>query len=99
VRRRLSRLEAVCGASALALFFLIMLGIPAFGAVSGSLLGDYGSSFTLTLVNYRALLAQPGLIGPLERSLCYGLIAATVTVPTAATCSAPTRRPRRTPPA
>jgi iron(III) transport system permease protein len=80
VRRRLSRFEAVCAGSLLALFFLVMLGIPAFGAVSGSLLGDYGSSFTLTLVNYRALLAQPGLLGPLERSLIYGLIAATVTV-------------------
>jgi iron(III) transport system permease protein len=80
VRRRLSRLEAVCTGSGLALFFLVMLGIPAFGAVSGSLLGDYGSSFALTLVNYRALFRQSGLIGPLERSLCYGLIAATVTV-------------------
>jgi iron(III) transport system permease protein len=80
VRRRLSRVEAVCAGSLLALFFLVMLGIPGFGAVSGSLLGDYGSSFTLTLVNYQALLSQSGLLGPLERSLVYGLIAATVTV-------------------
>jgi iron(III) transport system permease protein len=79
-RRRLTRREAVAAGSGLALLFLIMLGIPAFGAVSGSLLGDYGSSFTLTLVNYQALLSQSGLIGPLERSLFYGLIAATVTV-------------------
>jgi len=80
VRRRLTRFEAVAAGSGLALFFLIMLGIPAFGAVSGSLLGDYGSSYTLTLVNYQALFEQSGLIGPLERSLLYGLIAATVTV-------------------
>ena len=80
VRRRLSRFEAGCAGCLLALFFLVMLGIPGFGAVSGSLLGDYGSSFTLTLVNYQALLAQSGLLGPLERSLLYGLIAATVTV-------------------
>jgi iron(III) transport system permease protein len=80
VRRRLSRFEAVCAGSLLALFFLVMLGIPGFGAVSGSLLGDYGSSFTLTLVNYQALFQQSGLLGPLERSLAYGLIAATVTV-------------------
>jgi iron(III) transport system permease protein len=80
VRRRLSRVEAVCAGSLLALFFLVMLGIPAFGAVSGSLLGDYGSSFTLTLVNYQALFQQSGLLGPLERSLVYGVIAATVTV-------------------
>ena len=80
VRRRLSRVEAIMAGSLLALFFLLMLGIPAFGAVSGSLLGDYGSSFTLTLVNYQALFQQSGLLGPLERSLVYGLIAATVTV-------------------
>ncbi len=80
VRRRLSRLEACLAGSLLALFFLVMLGIPAFGAVSGSLLGDYGSSFTLTLVNYQALFQQSGLLGPLERSLVYGVIAATVTV-------------------
>jgi iron(III) transport system permease protein len=80
VRRRLSRLEAVLAGSGLALFFLIMLGIPGFGAVSGSLLGDYGSSFSLTLANYRALFQEPGLLGPLERSLVYGMITATITV-------------------
>jgi iron(III) transport system permease protein len=80
VRRRLSRAEAVLAGSVLALFFLVLLGIPGFGAVSGSLLGDYGSSFSFTLVNYQALFQQPGLIGPLERSLVYGVIAATVTV-------------------
>jgi iron(III) transport system permease protein len=80
VRRRLSRFEAVGAGSLLALFFLVMLGIPGFGAVSGSLLGDYGSSFTLTLANYQALFEQSGLLGPLERSLVYGLVGATVTV-------------------
>ena len=66
--------------SALALFFLIILGIPGFGAVSGSLLGDYGSSFSLTLTNYPALFQQSGLLGPLERSMVYGMITASVTV-------------------
>jgi iron(III) transport system permease protein len=80
VRRRLSRVEAVAAGSGLALFFLIILGIPAFGAVSASLLGDYGGSFTLTLSNYTALFQQPGLIGPLERSMVYGVITAFVTV-------------------
>jgi iron(III) transport system permease protein len=79
-RRRLSLSEAVCAGSLLALFFLVMLGIPGFGAVSGSLLGDYGGSFSLTLVNYQALFQQSGLLGPLERSLVYGVIAASVTV-------------------
>jgi iron(III) transport system permease protein len=80
VRRRLSRLEAVGAGTLLALFFLVILGIPGFGAVSGSLLGDFGSSFTLTWSNYQALFQQPGLLGPLERSMIYGAIAATVTV-------------------
>jgi iron(III) transport system permease protein len=80
VRRRLSRPQAIVCGTGLALFFVVMLGIPGFGAVSGSLLGDYGSSFSLTWVNYQALFQQPGLIGPLERSMIYGIITATVTV-------------------
>jgi iron(III) transport system permease protein len=69
------------------LFFVLSGGVPAFGAVSASLLADYGGSFRLTLVNYRALFAQSplggaagGLIGPLERSLGYAVITATITV-------------------
>jgi iron(III) transport system permease protein len=80
VRRRLSRFQAVLAGSGLALFFIVMLGIPGFGAVSGSLLGDYGSSFSLTLVNYQALFQQSGLLGPLERSFVYAVITASVTV-------------------
>ncbi|MGH3246868.1 MAG: ABC transporter permease [Trebonia sp.] len=80
VRRRLTRLESVAAGSGLALFFLIILGVPGFGAVSASLLGDFGGSFTLTWANYSALFQQPGLIGPLERSLFYGVITAFVTV-------------------
>ena len=38
--------------------------MPGFGAVSASLLGDLGGSYTLTLVNYRALLHEAGQIGP-----------------------------------
>ncbi len=80
VRRKLSRLEAAAAGVALALLFLVIVGIPGFGAVSGSLLGDLGGSFTLTLANYQALFQQPGLIGPLERSMAYGVITAMVTV-------------------
>ncbi len=80
VRRRLSRREAIGATTLLVLFFLLLLGIPAFGAVSGSLLGDYGSSFSLTWANYSALFQQSGLLGPLERSMVYGVITATVTV-------------------
>ena len=80
VRRRLSRTEAILASTGVALFFAVMLGVPGFGAVSGSLLGDFGGSFTLTLANYRALFQEPGLLGPLERSLVYGMITATITV-------------------
>jgi iron(III) transport system permease protein len=80
VRQRLSRGAAMLAGSGLGLFFLVMLGIPAFGAVSASLLGDLGGSFSLTLSNYQALFQQSGLIGPLMRSMVYGAIAATVTV-------------------
>jgi iron(III) transport system permease protein len=80
VRRRLSPVESALAGTGLLLFFAVMLGIPAFGAVSGSLLGDFGGSFTLTLVNYRELFASSDLIGPLQRSLVYGAITATVTV-------------------
>jgi iron(III) transport system permease protein len=80
VRRRLSRGEAIGATTFLVVFFLVLLGIPAFGAVFGSLLGDYGSSFSLTWTNYQALFQQSGLLGPLERSMVYGLITATVTV-------------------
>jgi iron(III) transport system permease protein len=80
VRRRLGHVEAVLAGSGLALFFLIILGIPGFGAVSGSLLGDFGGSFSITWSNYSMLFQSPDLIGPLQRSIVYGVLTATVTV-------------------
>jgi iron(III) transport system permease protein len=80
VRRQLSRPGALCAAIGVALFFVVAVGVPGFGAVSGSLLADYGGSFTLTLVNYRAVLHASGQLGPLERSLAYAVIGASVTV-------------------
>ena len=79
-RRRLTPGGAVAAVSGVGLFYLVALGIPGFGAVSGSLLGDYGGSFSLTLVNYHALLRSSDLLGPIERSLGYGAVTATVTV-------------------
>src|SRR6202000_1333918 len=61
VRRRRSRREAIGATTLLVTFFLVLLGIPAFGAVSGSLLGDYGSSFSLTFANYPAFVQEAGL--------------------------------------
>ena len=80
VRRRLSGKSLIAATAGVWLYFVVALGIPGFGAVSASLLADYGGSYSLTLVNYRALFAEPGLIGPLERSLVYGIITATITV-------------------
>ncbi len=80
IRRQLSQPGAILGAAGIGLFYLIALGVPGFGAVSGSLLGDYGGSYSLTLVNYQALFHQAGQIGPLERSLIYAVITASLTV-------------------
>jgi iron(III) transport system permease protein len=80
VRRRLSPAGTAASGTGLALLFTLLLGIPGFGAVSGSLLGALGGSFSLTLVNYQQMFRTPGLIGPLERSLAYAVITASVTV-------------------
>ena len=45
VRRQLSRQAALAAVTGVGLFYLVALGIPGFGAVSASLLGDYGGSF------------------------------------------------------
>ena len=80
VRRQLTRWGGVAVGAAVALFYVVALGVPGFGAISGSLLADYGGSLTPTLVNFRAVFQQSGLIGPLERSLVYGAVGASVTV-------------------
>jgi iron(III) transport system permease protein len=80
VRRPLTRRGSVFAGSFVWLVFAIAVGVPGFGAISASLLADYGGSFSLTLVNYRALFSQPGLISPFERSLMYGIVTATITV-------------------
>lgn len=80
VRGRLSARARLAALGAIGLFFLIALGVPAFGAISGSLLADYGGSFALSTANYAAVLHSPALIAPLLRSLLYGVITATITV-------------------
>jgi iron(III) transport system permease protein len=80
VRRELTSQGKAAALTGLGLFYAVALGVPGFGAISASLLGDYGGSFSLTLSNYRALFRQSDQLGPLERSLAYGAIAASVTV-------------------
>ena len=80
LRRQLTRPGMVAAVAGVGLFYLLALGVPGFGAVSGSLLGDLGGSFSLTLANYRAVFHEGGQLGPLARSLWYGAITASVTV-------------------
>jgi iron(III) transport system permease protein len=80
IRRQLSRAGTAWSTGGIALFYVVALGVPGFGAVSGSLLGDFGGSFNLTLANYRAVFHQAGQIGPLERSLVYAAITASIAV-------------------
>jgi len=80
VRRRLSPRAKALGLAGIGLFLFVALGVPGLGAVSGSLLADYGSSFSLTTSNYSALFHDSTLIAPLVRSLEYGAITATITV-------------------
>jgi iron(III) transport system permease protein len=72
VRRRLGPRAAAGSCAGAALFFVVALGVPGFGAVSGSLLADYGGSFRLTLAtsslptNARVLV---GAVSQLQPSL------------------------------
>jgi iron(III) transport system permease protein len=84
VRRELSARAKAGAISGMALFYIIALGVPAFGAASTSLLTNFGGSFTFTLANYRELFhplaGEPSNFGPLGRSFIYGIVAACVTV-------------------
>lgn len=80
VRRQLSVGGAVVATAGVALFYAVAIGAPAAGAITGSLLADFGSKGTLTFSNYVAVVHQPGLFGPFERSLVYGVVTASITV-------------------
>jgi iron(III) transport system permease protein len=84
VRRELTRKGKAAAIAGLGLFYVIALGVPGFGAISTSLLTNFGGSFTFTLANYRELWhplpGEPGQFGPITRSFFYGVIAACITV-------------------
>lgn len=80
IRRRLSLRGKALSLGGIGLFFVVALGVPAFGAISGSLLADYGGSFALSTTNYSAVLHSLALTEPLLRSLFYGVITASITV-------------------
>ena len=82
--RGLGRVGALAGLTAV---LVIGIGVPAFGAVSASLINGLGSLITshgLTLANYNRVLNSPNLRDPLVFSAQLALIAATVTVMLAA---------------
>ncbi|MCU1491137.1 MAG: binding-protein-dependent transport system inner rane component [Acidimicrobiaceae bacterium] len=79
-RKPLTRRAMALVLSGLGLFYLLAIGVPAFGAVSSSLLADFGASLNLTFSNYRQVFTSSGLAGPLLRSLAYGLVTASITV-------------------
>ncbi|MHB1987288.1 MAG: ABC transporter permease [Acidimicrobiales bacterium] len=79
-RRELTAKEKILYSGGIGLFYTLALAVPAFGAVSGSLLADYGASFSLSFANYRQVFGNSGLSAPLERSLVFGAITASITV-------------------
>jgi iron(III) transport system permease protein len=80
VRRQLSRKGAILATGGVALFYALALGAPAVGAVTGSLLADFGASSRITFMNYSGVFHIPGVAGPIYRSLVYGLVTASITV-------------------
>lgn len=80
VRRQLSTKGAILATGGVAIFYALALGAPAVGAVTGSLLADFGASDKITFANYSGVFNIPGVDGPIFRSLVYGIVTASVTV-------------------
>ena len=81
-RRRLGPVGQILLALAVALFFALALGVPAFGAATASLLpatGRIGLN-ALTLANYRRVLGTVTLIGPVLLSARLAALTATLAV-------------------
>ncbi len=83
VRRQLDAQGRVLGLVAVGGFYAIALGVPAVGAVTSSLLANYGGVIgihSLTWANYAQVFSGSGLAAPLIRSVFFGLVTATITV-------------------
>ncbi|MGH6653594.1 MAG: ABC transporter permease [Actinocrinis sp.] len=81
-RLRLSKPANTVAFLGMALLLLVSLGVPAFGAVSASLIDGLGSllgGHGFTLANYTRVLSSPTLRQPLEYSAELAAITATVT--------------------
>ncbi|HUZ83414.1 MAG TPA: ABC transporter permease subunit, partial [Gaiellales bacterium] len=81
-RRRLGPAGQILVGLAVALFFVVALGVPAFGAAIASLLPPSGhiGLAALTLANYRRVLATISLIAPMVLSARLAAITATLAV-------------------
>jgi iron(III) transport system permease protein len=80
VMRKLSVSTKVAVVLVLCLFYFVAVGIPTIGVVSSSLLSDFGASLHITFANYKAVFTTAGLGAPLERSIEYAAITASITV-------------------
>lgn len=86
-RLRLSPAARVTGLAAMVLVTVVGIGVPAFGAVSASLINGLGSLITshgLTLANYGRVLSSASLRDPLVYSSQLAVVTATITVVLAA---------------
>ncbi len=82
-RRDLSRTGTLGTSAGMALLFVLCLGVPAFGALSASLmtgLGTLAGGSGFSLSNYGRALTSPALYQPLQYSAVLATITATVTV-------------------
>jgi len=86
-RQRLSGRAKLAGVLAMTGLVVVALGVPAFGAVSASMINGLGSlvgTHGWTLDNYRRVLASAALRGPLLYSAELATVTATVAVVVAA---------------
>lgn len=86
-RLRLSPAARLTGLAAMVLVLIVGIGVPAFGAVSASLINGLGSLLTshgLTLANYGRVLSSASLHDPLIFSSELAVVTATITVVLAA---------------
>jgi iron(III) transport system permease protein len=89
-RQRLSGPAKVGISLALFALLVVALGVPAFGAVSASLIDGLGSlsgDHQWNLHNYQKVIASPELSGPLIYSVGLAAITATVTLLIAVVCA------------
>lgn len=81
-RAHLGRGSRIVATAAMVVLVAIGVGVPAFGAVSASLINGFGSllgSHSFSFANYRRVLASPNLRGPLLYSAELAFLTATVT--------------------